>query len=376
MLLTYSPLPKLRHFMSMFEKPLCDHKLSSPWCEFNDNYRWYSCSAHSLFALALLKSRSISAEQIIIWVPDFFCNSSLEPVKKLNVNIVFYPINKNFEPDYDWCYKNHVFHKLDIFLLVHYFGIPVKSAEAKKFCENRNAWLVEDAAHCFLPVKGIGESGDFVLYSPHKHIAIMDGALLVIKKSGQEKLDNLGLTFERNGSPYPNKARIFFIAIWILKRFTQVLGLRRKNKNCLFWPEVEMNKASFNHTQMSKISKIFLTHQLNDLNKFAKKRKFHYKLWKNQLLTKSFKNLDQIQNDIVPYFAPFELNNETEIEDLYKRLIHAGVPVSTWPDLPKEVISNPAKHSNALHFRMSRIYIQVHQSLNSKKIIELCKRLL
>ena len=380
MLLTYYPLPKFKHFISMFVRPLSDNKLSETWCVSGDKYRWFSCSAYSLAALVALKSKKTSTEKIIIWVPNFFCNSTLEPLRKLNIQIFFYPIKQNFEPDFDWCYKNCAFYSPAIFLLVHYFGNPVKSAEAKNFCECNNAWLVEDAAHCFLPVNGVGDNGDFVIYSPHKHIAIMDGAILVIRKSGQEKIEMLDLeeldtVFDNTLVYYRTRANIIFIVIWLLKRFLQMIGLRFMNKNFVFWPEAEARGPSFNHREMSKISKVFLSNQLKDLNEYVNQRKSHHKLWKNKLLPNILKITELQNQEVIPYLAQFQLIHEGEIDDLYKILKQIGVPVTTWPDLPPEVIADSINHMKAVKLRKSRIFVNVHQSLNSEKIIKLCQGL-
>ena len=40
-----------------------------------------------------------------------------------------------------------------------------------------------------LPEGNIGKIGDLVLYSPHKHLPIPNGALLVIRDDGPAKLD-------------------------------------------------------------------------------------------------------------------------------------------------------------------------------------------
>ena len=69
------------------------------------------------------------------------------------------------------------------------------------------------------------------------------------------------------------------------------------------------------------------------------------------------------------------MNDGSDISELYKRLIQAGVPVTTWPDLPPEVVSDEDKHKNALHLRKSRFYVHVHQSLNPKEITKLCQEL-
>ena len=47
------------------------------------------------------------------------------------------------------------------------------------------------------------------------------------------------------------------------------------------------------------------------------------------------------------------------------------MPVTTWPDLPPEVIESPESHTNALHLRVSRVYLPVHQTLSMHKMIAL-----
>lgn len=53
-----------------------------------------------------------------IFIPYYICESVLEPVHKLNVELEFYHINKKFEPDIP-----SQFNQNDYFLFVNYFGI-------------------------------------------------------------------------------------------------------------------------------------------------------------------------------------------------------------------------------------------------------------
>jgi dTDP-4-amino-4,6-dideoxygalactose transaminase len=63
--------------------------------------------------------------------------------------------------------------------------------ELSDLSKEYGAWFVEDCAHCLKAVSGVGEFGDFVLYSPHKLLAIPDGGLLVVRKEGAGRvLDN------------------------------------------------------------------------------------------------------------------------------------------------------------------------------------------
>ena len=156
-----------------------------------------SCSAWSLVRVVLWRQQYSPSKNIIIWVTDYFCNSSLRPLRALNADLIFYPINHNLEPDHKACRALANVHPPDLFVLVHYFGNPTFAAPTKDFCAKHHAWLLEDAAHVLRPIPGVGKYGDFIIYSPHKLLPIPDGAVLIIRPGGPgqfdtEKLQNFG----------------------------------------------------------------------------------------------------------------------------------------------------------------------------------------
>ena len=61
--------------------------------------------------------------------------------------------------------------KLDIFVLVHYFGNVIGQGEANAFSQDKGALFIEDCAHV-IGYKNIEWFGDFLLFSPHKLFAI------------------------------------------------------------------------------------------------------------------------------------------------------------------------------------------------------------
>ena len=71
------------------------------------------------------------SNDIIVWIPDYFCNSSLRPLRAFNVKLVFYPVNQKLEPDYKACRNLAENNPPDLFILVHYFGCPTPTAHQK-----------------------------------------------------------------------------------------------------------------------------------------------------------------------------------------------------------------------------------------------------
>lgn len=116
-----------------------------------------------------------------IHLPYFTCKVLLEPVKKLNIQVVFYSINKSFEPIFDYTKIEHD----EAFLYTNYFGLKnhfIKTLSKK--CKN----LIIDNAQSFYskPLKNIDS-----FYSPRKFFGIPDGAYLYCHKK-------LNSTFEKD----------------------------------------------------------------------------------------------------------------------------------------------------------------------------------
>lgn len=377
MKMLFAPLPDWKIILkSFFSKNPCTEEIVKFWLKNENQGILYSRSAWSLAAIALWRKLKNKQDEVNIWVPDYFCNSSLRPVRSIGANITFYPINEDREPDFTACKTLMKEKSIDIFMIVHYFGKPADVTQAYNFCYGKGIWLVEDAAHVIKPINGIGEKGDFVLYSPHKHLPIPDGAVLVINKKGVSALDvsasdrieieNICLKSfkDRNNHFIKN-------AIWLIKRIIQKIGVRPVSDNKIpFLMDTSCLKLEF--PEISKLSKRMLINLLPSINHILRQR------IRNKLLLDDYissfnkkdikiKNLDRDWN---PYLAEY-LISESVIEELYSDLIQKGLPVSSWPDLPTEIYTKPGDHEEAIKLRKSRLFIAVHQSLITKQICHL-----
>ena len=381
-MITIAPLPEWKHlFQSFFKRKYSESDLAKPWKKKGDVAGWLSRSAWSLALISKWRKETFNKSNCIVWVPDYFCNASLTPLRISGVKLIFYPVTKEMVPDNQKCKKLAKITPPDIFLFVHYFGKPSRSKTIYDFCKSHKTWLVEDAAHVLKPIEGVGTLGDFVIYSPHKHLPIPDGALLLACKSGPSMFgDNIisitGLpknwvsqlkNIEIKAANYL-KSSVKESFIWLIKRILQKFRIKRLVKPSLKFSESHDSVnllSSIVGPNQSKISRKLLPALINELDSIALKCK------KNQF------NLDELlfseprisiarrssNGEWSPYLSEYivKFNDSDKFYNYCEGKL--GLPVLTWPDLAPEVINNNNSYPIAWNLRHERIYISVHQSI-------------
>ena len=377
--LTRAPLPTERNLMAALVNPaLTDNELSAPWRRSDDVAFWFSRSAWSLLALAQWRQRLTGQSSTSVWLPDFFCNSSLVPLRSMGVHLQFYPITDLMVPDMEACRTLAEEKRPDIFVLVHFFGQPSPAGGPTTFCRKSGAWLVEDAAHVLRPMLGVGEHGDCVIYSPHKHLPVSDGAVLVIRQDGPAHLSNQSSAmniFQDVYSSLLNTSGFSYqpAVQWLVKRVLQRLGLRAWHRSITpFSMDVDSASPQLEHPKMSPVAKRLLCGLLDTLDIVAKLRRQNRKLWDQALAraNPSQAEIWPVSGECTPYLAGFAFDKEALAEEIFLRCQRAGLPVTTWPDLPPEVSVQKDSYRNALLLRKTRIYLPVHQSLDHRQITD------
>ena len=393
LLTTLAPLPKWVNLFRIF-LPVQINDIVRYWHFENELAGRLSRSAWSLALIAIWRKKCIPETPITIWVPDFFCNASLAPLRELGIKFIFYPLNEKLEPDKLACNNLAVHNPPDIFILVHYFGQPNEHEYAVKLCLDFGAWLVEDAAHVLKPVNSIGKSGDFVLYSPHKHLPIPDGSILVVRQNGPSNLNANEDSVFYNTSSWANQINEILIKknstfaqknhhmslVWLAKRILQKCGITSKVTSIQFKEKI-VNKSTTVFSKLeppsqSIIGKRLLALLASELDYIAGQRKKNQNIWDNffisqNLINSQFLVAERSKNDSwSPYFVSYKSDTDS-VEKIFFYWQRMGLPVHTWPDLPPEVEKIKLNQSSAWRLRHSRIYLPVHQSLNFSKILEL-----
>ena len=390
--ISYAPLPEIHLILSFFSsKKVNLFELSLEWHSDAELSGWLSRSAWSLLLIAIWRKIECLQKNITVWVPDYFCNASLTPLRKYGVNLVFYPITSNMEPNEDILLEMAKKYPVDIFILTHYWGIPKSAIFSKYFCSKHGSWLIEDAAHVLRPIADIGKNGDFILYSPHKLLPIPDGALLVVCPNGANKLGDKFLN--RIGDieswfkllrTHVNEKRIqllnqkIYTMTWLVKRLLQKAGLRYnlsvttdglKNSNNVYndiqmpIPEISIQSARMLKALIPTFDHIAETRRGNQktIDKFLSNDKTNFFV---SLNVSERANID----DWAPYLAAYKVDSQKS-KAICERLRDKGIPALNWPDLPYDIFENEEMHGEAIRFRENRIYIPCHQSIKRKEIL-------
>jgi len=376
--LTYAPLPEWNNLFSIFFSfnKISDNDLASPWLRDGEKGYWYSRSAWALLAIAKYRKIVKGNERVQVWLPSYFCNEPIGLLRKFNAKISFYPVLYNGYPDFEACKDMLNNCKPDLFVLVHYFGELTDARESFTFAKNNGAWLIEDAAHVLTPYDGIGENGDFVFYSPHKLLPIPDGSLLVIRPIGPSGINKedfkyhdlgnmekeLNVRTKSSCTPY----------IWLIKRFLQKISKVSLTRTTMGFYENDHGKGmkEYIRPKMSLLAKNLLAVMINNLDEEIIKRRENLNGWIKYLSLSGIleKKVSQILEIETPYLAVLKFSKSNNAEKAYNSLLKVKVPVSTWPDLPPEVLSENQKHKVAVSMRNQRIFLTVHKSNNIKSI--------
>jgi hypothetical protein len=385
-LITLAPLPNWKSLLKGIS-PFAQDKstLSIPWQNEGDIAGWFSRSAWSLARIALWRSQINNSETLNVWIPDYFCNAALAPLRCTNVEFTFYPVNSKREPDYNALYKLANINQPDIFLLVHYFGYPTATKPAFDFCSKFRAWMIEDAAHILQPIPGNRNTADFILYSPHKLLPIPDGALLIVRPNGPSMLGNNiskkfgkaetwaeDLSMVQKWPLVSIQNRFLFTRTWMAKRILQKLGINRRIKKTDFMKVDEKHckqQIVLPEPEMSDFScRIFGTINTN-LNHVVRLRQQNELKWREKIeeifkddLKSNIHDNKRIGSEFTPYLVPMFVDTESG-QNIVEFFENHGVPVMIWPDLPPEVFKNKDKHLEALALRLSNIFLPCHQTL-------------
>ena len=354
--------------------------MSAAWTRTGDIAYWFSRSAWSMAVVARWRQRVTGTTAVTVWIPDLFCDESLALLRQMGARLVFYPVDEHGHTAARQFPAVTEDNRPDLFLLVHYFGEPVPCDGAAAFCIAHGAWLVEDAAHVLRPIAGVGEAGDCVLYSPHKHLAIPDGAILVIRKDGPAALaaqtDGLKLLDEVVGDTLRG-GRGFDRAtgVWLVKRLLQRLGIRARHRLPAFALDVRAAPTVNDPPGMSAVAKRLLGRELSRLPEYAAHRAHCAVEWARMIRGIFPAGVCEVMpTREAPYLACVSAVDQATAESLYASFHQAGVPVSTWPDLPPEVAAT-ADHVVGHRLRHTRIYMSVHRSVAAGQITACGNRL-
>jgi hypothetical protein len=310
----------------------------------------------------------------ILFFPEYFCESSLEPLRSLGYGLHFYRIMDNMEPDI-----SHLYDLVkqtgppSILVFVHYFGIPLNLEPVSLFCKDWGIILIEDGAHSLGPVPGIGGQGHPVIYTPWKFIPSLEGALLVVP-NGMEKIA-WNVPERRRVWGYPWK--------WIAKRvlYDFLVWSRfpvHKVKN--YAPREYSSGTNYGESTEPLCRSFFQNLLQTSSRRFdfiAKRREDNFFTLDKMICEASMEDFSLIRkkpSSFAPYLYALRLPGKISWK-LMTSLARDGIPALPWSELSPEVIHS-TEYQGARLMEKEIVTLPVHHSLTEKNMVWMGKRLI
>lgn len=226
-----------------------------------------------------------------IYIPNYICDSLIEPLKELKINYEFYNINKYFEIP-----ENIILKKNEKLIYVNYFSL--KSKYINELALKYDKKLIIDNTQAFfeMPVKNID-----TIYSPRKFFGVSDGGYLYTNHLIKHKL--------KDDESYQNSI--------------QLIGRVDKNAS-IFYEDYQKSELRLSNQAIKNMSK-FTFKVLNSIDykstKMQRERNFYF--LHSEL--KSFNNLNiDIKSITTPFTYPFLTDNSQLQSILIKNNIYVA----------------------------------------------------
>ena len=140
----------LKEEFSLYKEAFFYKKHSSFIENYNFIYHGNSCS--ELLAKLIFELKKIFNKNLNVYLPAYFCGQSLKYLRALNINLFFYDLTEDLLPDFKELDKSYLINKIDVLIIVHYFGRKISYKELSLFLKNKaGIYLIEDCAHLESP---------------------------------------------------------------------------------------------------------------------------------------------------------------------------------------------------------------------------------
>ena len=296
--------------------------------------------------------------KVTLMLPAYFCGQSLRHVRSSGVRLLFYPVDKELNPDYQWIIAKLTTEEVDVFLHVHYFGLIVKQDQSKVICDNYNIIMVEDCAHIAHPSVGGEWKGDYLFFSPHKYFPIGAGGVLY---------SSIGKV------TFPQHAHVASSIVWFfVKLLRRWMLLMKKPRKKIEWGIVwSSNVEELPSSSAPRFVKNMTYSLSRDCQKLADCRLLN--------LQRLMGVLGRYQGwtPIIDYSGksgiPFTLGMRCETEPMarsrYLSLAEAGCPVFIWPDLPSELQSEFTEVEGVVSMVLETIFFAIHDQISIEEFV-------
>lgn len=357
-------LPSWKQFFSM--------KKGIVYSEFlDDKEKWYfmaeSCMSIKLVLSAVRESER--KDRVTIWLPAYFCSQTYYSFKEDWVDSIFYPVNEQLEPDWNWIKEKTKEKNADCLLYVHYFGEYRDISKARQYCNNHGAILIEDCAHIAIKIDKYGKTGDFAIFSPHKSLPVPDGAILYANQGAGKR--DISAIINKIDDIYKDLQKIDSDKKWYLKKFIQKVF--RVHRQPTYYFGIHYGEKICSHKMLRGSKESFYV--ISALSREQMKKNSYIRrdnlAVMNYLIKKECQEVVCLtESAFAPYFAAYSLCNVTNKQSAIKKLTDKGYLLLYWPDLPID-IKNLEYTPDIERLSEDIFVIPIHQNLSPCGLLEI-----
>lgn len=288
-----------------------------------------------------------------ILTPAYHHGSEVEALLRAGLECRFYDATATLEPDEDEL-ERLLGPRVRALYLIHYLGHPQDGARWRRWCDERDLLLLEDAAQAWLAAvdgQPVGSFGDLAIFCLYKSFGLPDGGALMMRPPtpGPESPRPLGLD---------GLARRH--AAWFLQRMGSLSGLGDRRRT----PYVAADDFALGDPGLPPTSStLFLLPRIAD-DRAASARRANYTLLREELGEHVPPPYDSLHASSAPFALPFAAERKDAI---LTRLAESGVAgLDLWsephPSLPVERFPGAAERRERI------IGLPVHQELRPPEI--------
>jgi perosamine synthetase len=322
------------------------------------NARLFPLGRHALWQ-GLIASRSAPGAEVL--VPAYNCGSEVEALMHAGFICRFYEATDDLTPREDQL-ESLLGPNVRALYLIHYFGFPQDAPRWRRWCDERNILLIEDAAQAWLTSVGgrpVGSFGDLAIIALHKTFGFPDGAVLLMNAPPAQP-ENRGL----GGLSLARRH-----AAWLLARSPRLAGLGARLAPERDFASEEQYGAFLraaapsafalgDPTKGASSATLFLLPRMADSDA-ATRRRANYRMLLEELGDMVPPAFVHVPEGTSPFMFPVETTTRTKF---LERLAARGVRgLDLWP-IPHPLITNgefPRAHS----WRDRLVGLPVHQEL-------------
>ena len=275
----------------------------------------------------ILKAQNIKK----IYIPNFICNSIIDPLVELSISYEFYNIDSNFE----------IIQEIDLLkderiLYVNYFAL--KSQYVKRLADKYQNNLIIDNTQDFFekPLKNID-----TIYSPRKFFGVSDGGYLYMNHLLEELLpcdesyihsaQLLGRT-DKEASSFYNEYKKAEQRL-INQPIKKMSNLTNKILSSIDYERIKQKRKEnfeYLHNELKEINLLenidikstpfiypFITNDLQLREKLIKNKIYIAKYWSEVLGRDSISN---VEIDFVNKLIPLPIDQRYDFDDMYRIL--------------------------------------------------------